>query len=128
MPRALADKAKFFADIQAFLQKRGSTGAKLHEVYEHMQTVGWVNLQLHQVKHALEVMLNLNYPISRWKGDGRGHTWVNKVAQEEQNKKVVEPPAPTTVQLTPDIIMDLVKDTGRVRIKLDRFIIEIGVV
>lgn len=126
MPRALAEKAKFFGDIQDFLLRQKATGAKLHEIYEHLLTVGWVNLQQHQVKHALEVMLKLHYPISRWTGDGRGHTWVNKTAQTEHNKKEVEPP-PVVTEIAPGITVDLIKKTGRIRLRIDKFVIDIGI-
>ena len=85
MPRALKEKAVLFNDIEKFLMSKGAAGAKAYEIAEHLKAIGWANLQSHQISHALGTMRDLHH-VSKWKGQGRGDSWVSKKAQEIANK------------------------------------------
>lgn len=123
MPRALKEKAVLFNDIEKFLMSKGAAGAKAYEIAEHLKAIGWANLQPHQISHALGTMRDLHH-VSKWKGQGRGDSWVSKKAQEIANKEQVKVSQP--VPDIPNLVVDVVESTGRLRIQWAGLLIEIG--
>lgn len=111
MPRALKEKAELFNDIETFLLRQGGSGAKVHEIAEHLSAEGWANLAAYQVNHALGTMQKLG-TVTKWKGNGYGNSWVAVRAQEKSNKEINEPQLEPTADLMKALL------TGEIRLHI----------